>query len=144
MILNIATTDSQRRRYNIEMQVDRDVAFIPRALFYLDSLYISQLAGGVDFSSFRKTIGISFLGFVVFPVYSKVHSRYYYRELDDGFVLTDIKELYFLELPEFHSESVKKLSIPPERWLNILKFSVKYVTIAVEIPADLSAEELST
>ena len=67
VILDIATTDSLGRRYNIEMQVNRDVNFIPRVLYYLDSLYISQLAGGVNFSKLRKTIGISFVDFLVFP-----------------------------------------------------------------------------
>lgn len=44
IVLDIATTDSQGRRYNIEMQVERDSTFIPRVIFYHDQLYVSQLA----------------------------------------------------------------------------------------------------
>ena len=141
VILDIATTDSLGRRYNIEMQVNRDARFIPRVLFYLDSLYISQLAGGVDFSRLRKTIGISFVNFLIFPGYSRIHSRFNYREQDDGFVLTDIKELHFLELAKFHGEEVETLSTSLEKWLHLLKFSQKYANIKVEIPAELKAEE---
>ena len=141
VILDIATTDSLGRRYNIEMQVNRDVNFIPRVLFYLDSLYISQLAGGVNFSKLRKTIGISFVDFLIFPGYSGIHSRFSYREWDDGFILTDIKELHFLELPKFRGESVESLSTSLDRWLHLLKFSQKYANIKVEIPAELKAEE---
>ncbi len=141
VVLDIATTDSQGRHYNIEMQVNRDVKFIPRVLFYLDSLYISQLAGGVDFGHLRKTIGISFVDFLIFPDYSRIHSRFCYKEWNDNDTLTDIKELHFLELSKFHGESVESLSTSLDRWLHLLKFSPKYANIEIEIPAELSAEE---
>ncbi len=141
VVLDIATIDSLGRRYNIEMQVNRDVNFIPRVLFYLDSLYISQLAGGVNFSKLRKTIGISFVDFLVFPSCSRIHSRFCYKEWDENDRLTDIKELHFLELPKFRGESVESLSISLDRWLHLLKYSLKYANIKIEIPAELKAEE---
>jgi len=49
--------------------------------------------------------------------------------------------MHFLELPKFHGEFVETLSTSLDRWLHLLKFSQKYATIEVEIPAELRAEE---
>ncbi|MGV8119703.1 MAG: Rpn family recombination-promoting nuclease/putative transposase [Candidatus Xenobiia bacterium LiM19] len=141
VVLDIATTDLQGRRYNIEMQVERDRAYIPRVIFYHDRLYVSQLGGGKDFSKLKKTFSISILDYLLFPGYSGIHSRFQYRELVDGFVLSDIKELHFLELPRFSGESVTRLLTSLDKWLHLLKFSLKYANIKVEIPIELKAEE---
>ncbi|MHC9542256.1 MAG: PD-(D/E)XK nuclease family transposase [Vulcanimicrobiota bacterium] len=81
---------------------------------------MSQLAGGVNFSKLRKTIRITFVDFLVFPSCSRNHSRFSYREWDDGFILTDINELHFLELPKFRGEYVESLSSSLNRWLHLL------------------------
>jgi predicted transposase/invertase (TIGR01784 family) len=141
VVLDIATTDSQGRHYNIEMQVEHESTFIPRVIFYHDRLYVSQLASGIDFVKLRKTLSISFVDFLLFPGFSGLHSRFSYRECEEGFTLSDIKELHFLELPKFHGESVESLSTSLEKWLHVLIFSLKYANIRVEIPASLSAEE---
>lgn len=141
VILDIATTDSQGRRYNIEMQVERDTTFIPRVIFYHDLLYVSQLSRGINFNTLKKTLSISFVDFLLFTDYPAVHSRFCYRELDDGFLLSDIKELHFLELPKFNGEALESLETSLDRWLHVLIFSLKYASIKLEIPAELRAEE---
>ncbi|MHC9542229.1 MAG: PD-(D/E)XK nuclease family transposase [Vulcanimicrobiota bacterium] len=60
------------------------------------------------------------MNFLIFPGYSRIHSRFCYKEWDAGFFLTDIKELHFLELPKFRGESVESLSTSLDRWLHLL------------------------
>jgi predicted transposase/invertase (TIGR01784 family) len=139
-VLDIRAVDGTGCHYNIEMQVDRDNSYIKRALFYLNDLYIAQLHINQDFEMLNRTIGISFVCFPLFPERKKLHSRF--RLIDpDEYHEFDIEELHLLELAKFRGESVDSLLTPIDKWLHVLKYSLKYATIETEIPQTLREEE---
>ncbi|MDQ7822546.1 MAG: Rpn family recombination-promoting nuclease/putative transposase [Candidatus Eremiobacteraeota bacterium] len=140
-ILDIAAKDSTGRLYHIETQADHDRMFVQRVSWYHARIHGEQLSQGDDFSLLRKTTSVLVTVQALFPDGERVHSRFGSREWDDGFVLNDLRELHFLELPKFHGDDVKRLSCSLDRWLHLLKFGVKYATIEVEVPAELLSEE---
>jgi len=139
-VLDIRAVDGAGCHYNIEMQVDRDNSYLKRALFYLNDLYTAQLHIGEKFEQLNRTIGISFVCFPLFPKRRKIHSRFRFVDPDEYQEL-DIQELHLLELEKFRGESVNTLCASLDKWLHVLKYSLKYASIETEIPQALLDEE---
>jgi len=139
-VLDIHVKDGRGWRYNIEMQARYETGYFKRALFYLNALYCGQLVQSDKFNTLQRTVGISFVCFDIFPDILGFHHRFGLTSLDKDFGL-DIQELHILELSRFHGKLVESLTTSLEKWLHVLKYSVKYATITAEIPAVLRAEE---
>ena len=139
-VLDIHVKDGRGWRYNIEMQARYETGYLKRALFYLNGLYCGQLVQSDLFDTLQRTVGISFVSFDIFPDTLGFHNRFRLKSLDKDFSL-DIQELHMLELSKFHGKLVESLTTPLEKWLHVLKFSLKYAKITTEIPAVLKEEE---
>jgi len=141
VILDINVADNRNHRYNVEMQVRRDKAYIQRAIYYMSSLYTSQIKKSVKFNRLNRTVGISFVSFTLFKWLKKLHSICRLYEIEEQKEITRIVELHFLELSKFKGTSPERLTTPLERWLHLLKYSLKYATRKIGIPPELKAEE---
>ncbi len=139
-IVDVKAVDGRKRRYNIEIQVNPQAWFIPRALYYLGKLYTDQISEGEAFSSLNKATSISILEFTLFPNNPELQNMFRFKNARTHEELTDALEVHFLELPKFGKEKPRQLRTPFERWLHILKFGTRY-GIDRQLPAELSNEE---
>lgn len=140
-ILDIKAADNKGIRYNIEMQVREDTAYIPRVMFYIDKLFTEQLKQGESFDELNKAISISVLDFTLLKEENRIHNVYRYKNIESGKELTDIKEIHFIELPKFNKDKPKELQNKFEKWIYAFKFGELYVENIEKIPEELKEEE---
>src|SRR5208282_3546095 len=102
-ILDIKAADEKGNIYHIEMQMNDELDYDQRALYYWSKIYSQQLSEGESFSNLKKTISIHLLNFNHFddPDYhnifhllnTKTHRRY-----------SEDLELHFIELKKFDKD----------------------------------------
>ena len=163
--LDIKATDQDGKRYNIEVQVESFTGYVNRAVYYLTKLHSSQLCEAEEYDKMNKSIGISILGYRLFPELQMAHSIYklaniaaesfYDRNLQklnilntldmlnilDRLNILDILELHFIELPKIAKKIKFRQETPFEKWLHILKFGELYYDSETPLPEQLEEEE---
>ncbi len=82
---------------NIEMQVNREVDFQERSLFYWAKLYSDELGSGEEYSALKQTICINIINFDLFEC-EDYHSHFRVLESERGELLTDKFSIHFFEL----------------------------------------------
>ncbi|CBL47322.1 Hypothetical protein HDN1F_37390 [gamma proteobacterium HdN1] len=98
-ILDIRARTDDGRDLNIEMQVVNSGSFIHRTLYYWSEMYGENLHAGEDYDVLRQTITINLLDFKLFDR-KRMISLYQLKEHHDNAPLTDLMQVYFLELPQ--------------------------------------------
>ncbi len=139
--LDVKAEDGRKIRYNIEMQVESESAYIQRVIYYHDKLYTGQLKKAEPFAKLNKTISISILNFRLLKKEIELHNIYRYLNIKSKQELTDVKELHFIELPKFKEDKPKKLQSRFEKWLHILKIGEIYADNLDDLPEELKEEE---
>ena len=140
-ILDVKAQDHRGRRYNIEVQVAPQVAFVRRALYYLGRLYCDQLGEGEHFQRLERCTGIAILDFALFPGLPELRHVFGWRNLATGRELTDAQELHFFELAKFDRRRPARLRTRLEKWLHILKYGEECVDSEKRIAPALLSEE---
>ncbi|MBI4871702.1 MAG: Rpn family recombination-promoting nuclease/putative transposase [Candidatus Riflebacteria bacterium] len=141
IVLDVKARDSQRRLYNIEVQLSREPAYVARVLYYVARLFGSQIQAGQPYARLAKTIGISLLDFELFSDQEDLHSTFTMYDVRHGRELTDLLELHFIELSKFRRDKPEELRTPFENWLHLLKFSELYGDESGPVPEVLAKEE---
>jgi predicted transposase/invertase (TIGR01784 family) len=117
----IKALDTTGRWYNIEMQVNEDLHFDKRALYYWAKLVTEQLEEGAVYKQLKKTVSINILDFNFTPSDTEFHNLYKICNVttggDDRF--HNIFELHYIELRKFRKD-YKELVQPLDRWLTFL------------------------
>ena len=72
---------------------------------------------------------------------SSIHNTFQLREVEKGFLLSDVIELHYIELKKFTPGKPHHLLTPFEKWLYILKFSDVYAPESNPLPEILVQEE---
>ncbi len=120
-ILDIKALDTTGRWYNIEMQINEDLYFDKRALYYWAKLVTEQLEEGAVYKELKKTVSINILDFNFTPSDTEFHNLYKICNVttgnDDRF--HDIFELHYIELRKFRKDYAE-LVRPLDRWLTFL------------------------
>lgn len=140
-VLDVKAEDSTGKRYNIEMQVRAEDCYIQRVLYYHDRLFTSQLTESVSFGKLEKTMSISILNHILLCGERDLHNIYRYGNIKTGRVLSDIKEIHFIELPKFKKDKPRQLMTKFEKWLYVLKFGEHYTDDPERLPEVLKVEE---
>lgn len=140
-VLDVKAEDSAGKRYNIEMQVKAEDCYIQRVLYYHDRLFTSQLTESESFGKLEKTMSISILNHILLRNESDLHNIYRYGNIKSGRLLSDIKEIHFIELPRFKKDKPKQLMTKFEKWLYVLKFGEHYADDPDRLPDVLKVEE---
>lgn len=136
-ILDIKATDEEGRQYNIEMQLNDQVCYNQRALYYWSKLYASQLTKGKPFSELKKTISINILNFNYFPDEVDYHNIFHIRSVKSNKRYFEDLELHFIELEKFNKE-LDHLKTTLNRWTTFLKRAERYEQ--GNIPPELNQE----
>lgn len=114
-VLDLRAQAEDGRMINVEMQVVNSGSFIQRTLYYWSELYGESLHAGDDYRQLNRTIAINLLNFNLFPQ-DKVISLYQLRDSHDDVILTDLMQIYFVELPKLGRQAL------PERLQQWLRF----------------------
>lgn len=88
----------------VEINLNRFVAWPNRSLFYTAKLYVDQINPGDSYNKLLKCVGISILGFRLFPSESEFYSRFHLWEDTRHFLYTDQMEFHVIELPKLPEE----------------------------------------
>lgn len=115
-ILDIRATINDDIKIDIEIQVQRTHYMPERSLYYWSKIYGEQLMVGQEYKGLTKTICINIVDFV--STQSKTyHSIYNIREENQNYLLTDVLEIHFVEIPKLErADKNDKLS----QWIEFI------------------------
>lgn len=142
---------------DIEIQVINQKEIQKRILFYWSKLYIQSIKKGQNYSNLEKAIVILIADFEVegLEEIKKYISKWSIREEKyKDIILTDIMELYIIELPKFKKHKEKNENILLNSWIKFIenpeeldmsiemsKEDIRDLERAREILEDISASE---
>lgn len=120
---------------DIEMQVVDQNNIVERILYYWSKMYSEELKRGSGYLNLKKTIVILFADFEIkqFKEIEKYITQWNIREKDYlNCVLTDLLEIYIIELPKFNMDG-SNLGASPElnTWIKFIK-NPEVITMADE------------
>lgn len=111
-VVDVKALDVSGAVFTIEVQAEREPAFLKRALYYWAAAYYRQLTAADPYGRLQRTVGVNILDYVVFPDRPRMHNAFVLSALDDpALVMTDDLLIHTIELP--------RLAIPStglERW----------------------------
>lgn len=100
-ILDVRATINDDTQIDIEIQVSRTIYMPERSLYYWSKMYCEQLNISERYSRLQKTICINIVDFEAAEK-KGYHSIYKIKEIEDNYLLTDLLEIHFLELPKLN------------------------------------------
>ncbi|MBT9582789.1 Rpn family recombination-promoting nuclease/putative transposase [bacterium] len=139
-VLDVKARDGHGATYNIEVQVQAQVAYRERSLFYAANMISQQIEAGQDYRLLKKTIHISLTDFVLFPKQADLHSTYLLYDLKHQRTLGDLLELHYLEMAKFRKADLNELQDSLDRWLFFLRNATHYEDVS-DLPDLLKIEE---
>lgn len=89
-----------------EVEIDIEIQIAPlniwpeRSLFYWSKMYAGHIEAGGHYSSLKKCISISILGFVLFPEVDRYYFRFHLTDDWSRTLFTDKMEFHVIELPK--------------------------------------------
>ncbi len=78
-----------------------------RTLFYWGKMYLENIKQGQDYTSLEKVITINILDFEFLGTESYQSSFHLWEDIEKDYMLTDVVEIHFLELPKFRKKKDK-------------------------------------
>lgn len=92
---------------NVEIQLKNEYNMIKRSLYYWSKLYEEQLSEGEDYSVLSRTVCINILNFKYLKN-DRFHNGYRLKEIETNEELTDVEEIYFIEIPKLEEDNEEK------------------------------------
>lgn len=125
-VLDIYARTEKDEYINIEIQVADKYDMKKRTLYYWSRIYSSQLKkGSLSYGEMKKTITINILDFDLLQETDRYHSTFRLYEDEEKFLLTDVLEVHFVEMPKllrlWEQQAVNLEENEKERWLLILE-----------------------
>lgn len=118
--LDIRAETDNGMQINIEVQLANTGNMVKRSLFYEGKMYVETIYAGEEHENLKKTVAINIMGYNLFKHSSRFHNTFhFYEDYEKDFMLTDVMELHFIELPKFR-KLVKDWNNPLHRWLLFL------------------------
>lgn len=118
-LLDIKARARNGEHFIVEMQVEKDIAFAKRSLYYTAKSYVEQLDGGEHYHQLNKVYFIGILNFSIFR-----NDSYLSRHLilDKETLKQEIKdfEFAFIELPKFRRK-IDELQDDAQRWIYFIR-----------------------
>lgn len=115
-ILDIRARSEDGRLFNVEMQMVNSGNFIHRTLYYWAELYGESLHAGDDYRTLNRTITINLLNFKLFAR-DRLIGLYQLRDSEDQELLTDLMQIYFIELPKLDRQPIPSRL---QQWLRFI------------------------
>jgi predicted transposase/invertase (TIGR01784 family) len=117
--LDIKATDKLKREFIVEMQVEKETAFVKRAVYYSSKAYSQQLQKTEKYHLLKPVIFLGILDFTIFD-HASVLSRHLILNAETG--QHDLKDLEFnfIELPKF-TKSESELETVADKWIYFIQ-----------------------
>lgn len=120
--LDVRAETKDGTQLEIEVQLTNQKNMDKRTLFYWGRLFQEKISKGQDYKELSKVITINILDFEFLDI-DRFHSIFNLREdVESSYMLTDILEIQFIELPKFRrmqEKNIKENAL--HRWLTFLE-----------------------
>lgn len=124
-VLDIHARTENSTRINIEIQLANRYDMEKRTLYYWSRIYSGQLNEGMGYKELAKTITINILNFRFVKPTERYHTTFHLFEDEEKFLLTDVLEIHFMEIPKLMVNWRRKaLNLHEDllvRWLLLLE-----------------------
>lgn len=125
-VLDIYARTEKDEYINIEIQVADKYDMKKRTLYYWSRIFSSQLKkGSLSYAEMKKTITINILDFDLLQETDRYHSTFRLYEDEEKFLLTDVLEVHFVEMPKllqlWEEQAISLVENEKERWLLMLE-----------------------
>jgi len=117
--LDIKAEDASGRHFLVEMQVEKEIAFYKRALYYSSKAYSQQLSVGEKYHLLMPVIFLGILDFKVFDHLNPISRHLILNAETKEHELKDL-EFNFIELPKFTKQEAELVSAA-DKWIYFLK-----------------------
>lgn len=122
--LDILATTNDNEQINIEIQLTNKYDMIKRSIYYWSGIYRAPMKKKMAYKQLQPVIAINILNFDLFSQTERFHTSYHLYEDNEHFMLTDVMEFHFLEMPKLiHDWKQEKLDPWNDllaRWLLLL------------------------
>jgi len=122
--LDLLVVTEAKEWINVEIQFANKYDMIKRSIYYWSGVYRQPFQRRMIYKELRPVIAINILNFNLFDQTERFHTSYHLYEDEEGFKLTDIMEIHFIEMPKLiQAWKVEKLdpwNHALARWLLML------------------------
>jgi predicted transposase/invertase (TIGR01784 family) len=117
--LDIKATDTSGRQFIVEMQVEKELAFAKRALYYSSKAYSQQLKAAEKYHQLKPVIFLGILDFTLFEHQQPLSRHLILNTQNMAHDLKDL-EFNFIELPKF-TLAEAELETVTDKWIYFLQ-----------------------
>lgn len=120
--IDVRATTVKGEEIDIEVQIKDQNNMDKRTLFYWSKLYLEGIKKGGDYKELNKVITINLLDFEYLETKQYHSSFHLWEDEQKDYMLTDLVEIHFIELPKFRAlqnKDFKESSL--QRWLAFLE-----------------------
>ena len=141
-IIDVRAKTSKGENIDIEVQLTDQGNMDKRTLFYWGKMYLENIKQGQDYTSLEKVIAINILDFEFLGTESYQSSFHLWEDIEKDYMLTDVVEIHFLELPKFRKKKDKDYRENAiERWLMFLEKDTPETTLKELMSLDTAIEK---
>lgn len=141
-IIDVRAKTSKGENIDIEVQLTDQGNMDKRTLFYWGKMYLENIKQGQDYTSLEKVITINILDFEFLGTESYQSSFHLWEDIEKDYMLTDVVEIHFLELPKFRKKKDKDYRENDiERWLMFLEKDISETTLKELMRLDAAIEK---
>ncbi|MBK1812040.1 PD-(D/E)XK nuclease family transposase [Clostridium sp. YIM B02505] len=129
-IIDVRAKTLKGEHVDIEVQLTNQGNMDKRTLFYWGKMYLENIKQGEDYANLEKVITINILDFEFLGTNSYQSSFHLWEDIEKEYMLTDVVEIHFLELPKFRNKEIKDYRENDiERWLMFLEKDISEATL---------------
>ena len=141
-IIDVRAKTSKGENIDIEVQLTDQGNMDKRTLFYWGKMYLENIKQGQDYTSLEKVITINILDFEFLGTEHYQSSFHLWEDIEKDYMLTDVVEIHFLELPKFRRKKNKDYRENDiERWLMFLEKDISETTLKELMSLDTAIEK---
>ena len=141
-IIDVRAKTSNGENIDIEVQLTDQGNMDKRTLFYWGKMYLENIKQGQDYTSLEKVITINILDFEFLGTETYQSSFHLWEDIEKDYMLTDVVEIHFLELPKFRKKKDKDYRENDiERWLMFLEKDISETTLKELMSLDTAIEK---
>lgn len=137
-VLDVRARTAGGMQLDIEVQLADQHGMEKRTLWYWKELFSEGLKRGDEYNKLAKVITINILDFNYISIPDKYHTTYHLWEDEyKDYMLTDVMEIHFLEMPKFRKLKDKNLKEDKlQRWLTFLREDISKEELEVLMNMD--------
>ncbi|WP_066827609.1 Rpn family recombination-promoting nuclease/putative transposase [Clostridium tepidiprofundi] len=143
-ILDVRARTEDGTQIDIEVQLTNQHNMDKRTLFYWGRIFNETIVKGEDYKNLSKVITINILDFNYIEL-DKFHTKFHLWEDEaKDYMLTDLVEIHFIEIPKFNELKVKNLKEDRlQRWLTFFNkdISEEKLKELIEMDKDIKRVE---